>query len=108
MFGQAHEELSDKVRRRKVDHLLDTEQAPHCRYGSGTTSNSYASGWHNGVGVRYGGFSSYCNTEPFVHRPGGSGQAGGAGTAGGTTGNSRGRSAGGASAPSGGFGGELM
>ncbi|GLC56095.1 hypothetical protein PLESTB_001063800 [Pleodorina starrii] len=93
-LNQAHEELSDKARRRKVDQLLEAEQPPNSgRYGSGS-SNQYGGGWYNGGGSRYGGFSSFYGMDPFFfHRSGGSGPAGGGGGAGGAGGSSRTRTA---------------
>ncbi|KAG2449247.1 hypothetical protein HYH02_005993 [Chlamydomonas schloesseri] len=57
-INQAHEELSDKARRRKIDQLLEAEQPPAARYGGGGySSNPYANAF--GGGSRYGTYGAY-------------------------------------------------
>ncbi|KAG2436297.1 hypothetical protein HXX76_006608 [Chlamydomonas incerta] len=59
-INQAHEELSDKARRRKVDQLLDAEQPPAARYGGAAySSNPYSNAFSGGGGSRYGGYGGY-------------------------------------------------
>ncbi|GIL59175.1 hypothetical protein Vafri_14088 [Volvox africanus] len=105
-INQAHEELSDKTRRRKVDQLLDAEQPPQSgRYGAGAASNPYGNGWYNSGSGRYSSFSNFYGVDPFFfHRPGGSGPTGGGGGAGGSGGSSRSRSATGGGAGYGSYG----
>ncbi|GLI62463.1 hypothetical protein VaNZ11_005094 [Volvox africanus] len=94
-INQAHEELSDKTRRRKVDQLLDAEQPSQSgRYGAGAASNPYGNGWYNSGSGRYSSFSNFYGVDPFFfHRPAGSGPTGGGGGAGGPGGSSRSRAA---------------
>ncbi|KXZ54266.1 hypothetical protein GPECTOR_5g355 [Gonium pectorale] len=68
LINQAHEELSDKSRRRKVDQLLEVEQPPTTtRYpGAGASaSNPYASWFSSSsrYGAAYSGF--YGGADPF-------------------------------------------
>eukprot|EP00198_Chlamydomonas_reinhardtii_P010615 XP_001699952.1 DnaJ-like protein [Chlamydomonas reinhardtii] len=69
-INQAHEELSDKARRRKVDQLLEVEQPPAARYGAGSaySSNPYSNAFGSAGGSRYGGYGGFYDPSSYFYR----------------------------------------
>jgi curved DNA-binding protein CbpA len=68
-ISTAHEELSDKLKRRKVDQLLEVEADPEDLLSSYKSSpSSYGRSANGGYGARKGsgaaGYAGYGNTRP--------------------------------------------